>query len=203
MSNRSRVFVFSFIIALFALFGLTCGFAAYLHLQRPAPNTFRNENLEQAGNAAPAVRVAIVQKLQALQSGYTRRDLNAVNSFSDNLFSKDGDILILGTDSGEWVHGAPAARTFIKEDWHAWGDLRLECDRAAVWSSGNVAWMATLGSVHWNKQERPLRFTAVLSFEDDRWVFRQMHFQWADNDPSSSFLFHPGAYLRQLSEALR
>jgi hypothetical protein len=202
MSNRSRVFALSFIIAFFALFGLTCGFAAYLHLQHDALKQSRSPNFEQPGNASPTVRAAIVQKLHTFQNGYARRDPKAVDSFSDNLFSKDGDILILGTDSGEWIRGTPAAKTFIKEDWRAWGDLRLECDRAAVWSSGNVAWTTTVGLVHWNKRERPLRFTAILILEDGRWVFRQMHFQWDDDGPSANPFLHPRAWLSMLSGPL-
>lgn len=204
MSSRNKAFLL-LTAALFALGGFTFGFVACLHLKSTSPIAERKQELDPSGNAPPAVRVAIVEKLQTLQDGYTRRDPKILSLLTQNLFPKDGDVLILGTDGGvgEWVRGAPAARDFIAGDWRYWGRLQLDTDHAIVWSSGNAAWMATIGTVRWEKRERPIRFTAILTHEQDRWVFRQMHFQWDDDDPSTADLFRTSTYARLLSDALQ
>lgn len=165
-----------------ALTGFALGLAVRIH-KSGAPDVLRQQVLTRPGNASPAVRTAVVQTLRAFQRGYTERDPRKLDSFAQNIFPKDGDVLILGTDggAGEWVRGESNARQFIENDWRSWGDLRFDADQAIVWSSGDAAWLATIGSVHWEKRHRPLRFTAILTREDDRWVFRQMHFQWDDN----------------------
>jgi hypothetical protein len=121
------------------------------------------------------------------------------------LFPADGDLLILGTNGGvdEWARGASNASRFIAADWRGWGDVHLDVEHAIVWSSGDVAWLATIGDVRWHKSQRPLRFTAVLTREDKGWVFRQMHFQWDDNDPAKGDLLRPRTYLRLFSDVLR
>jgi hypothetical protein len=82
---------------------------------------------------------------------------------------------------------------FIKGDWQNWGDVRLVTDSSAVWSSGDTAWIATIGDVRWKDADRPIRFTAVLVRRGDRWLFRELHFQWDDPPPRFRDLFRPQA----------
>jgi hypothetical protein len=202
--TRSRALI-PLSVLLIANAGFAMGFVACLHLKGARPSPLREQELVQSGNAPPVVRTAIVEKLHALQEGYARRDPKQVESLTQSLFPQDGDVLILGTDGGvrEWVRGAPDARRFIEQDWRLWGDLHFDVDHAIVWSSGTAAWVATIGVVRWQRSERPVRFTAVLTRENDRWVFRQMHFQWDDNEPAASDLLRPQTYLNFLSDALR
>lgn len=204
MSNRSKLFFLS-AAALIALIGFWSGFNACLHLKTSSPDALREQNLELPGNASPVVRAAIVQQLRELQKDYAKRDPKTLDSLAQSLFPHDGDTLILGTDGGveEWVRGAPAAKSFIAGDWQYWGDLHFDSDRAIVWSSGDVAWIATVGVVRWTKRERPIRFTAILTWEEGHWVFRQMHFQWDDADPKIAELLRPSTYARLLSGAVR
>jgi hypothetical protein len=42
-----------------------------------------------------------------------------------------------------------------------------------------------------------------LTREDDRWVFRQMHFQWDDNQPDLGDLLRRRTYVSLLMDAFR
>jgi hypothetical protein len=119
------------------------------------------------------------------------------------LFLNEGDVLILGTDSGEWVRGYPAASEFIKGDWMNWGDFKFSVDNAAIWSYGDVAWVASTGSVHFKRSDRPVRFSAILTRNGNNWIFRQAQFQWDDRDPSVADILQPATYLRLIRLALR
>jgi hypothetical protein len=100
------------------------------------------------------------------------------------LFEKNDDILILGTDRSEWVRGYPAAAEFIRADWANWGDFRFAVDDSIICSSGDVAWVASVGAVRFNGVDRPVRFSAILTRHGDNWLFRQVHFQWEDRPAS-------------------
>lgn len=204
MSSRSKAF-FLATAALFSLGGFAFGFVACLHLKTSSPDTLRQQKLNQSGSASSEVRTAVVETLHTLQHGYAMRDPRQVDTFAQALFPRDGDVLILGTNGGvrEWVRGVPDAKRFIVGDWLYWGDVTFDTDHAAVWSSGDVAWLATIGTVRWKKDsERPIRLSAILTREDNRWVFRQMHFQYDDADPSTADLTQPGTYVRLLTEKL-
>ncbi len=179
------------------------GFTACLHLKSASPDSVRKQNLLAAGSAPAAVRSAVLQDLDALQSGYLKRDPGQIAALTANLFPSDGEILILGTDTGEWVRGSSDAGQFIAADWRYWGDLRLDVENAIVWSRGDVAWLATIGNVSFKNRIRPVRFTAVLTNENNRWVFRQMHFQWDDKDPVRRDLLRPQTYIRLLTRTPR
>ncbi len=188
-----------------ALTGFALGIAVHIHKSNSTPEVRREQVLRRPGNASPAVRTAVVRTLPTLQRGYAQRDPTKVATLAQDIFPKDGDVLILGTDggAGEWVRGTSSARQFIENDWRSWGDLRFDADQAIVWCSGDTAWLATIGSVHWEKSNRPLRFTAILTREEDRWVFRQMHFQWDDNQAALGDLLNRRNSAGLLIDALR
>lgn len=192
---RSKAVIFC-AVALLAIVSFFAGFVACLHLK-----STREQSLLSAGNAPAAVRSMVLQDLERLQDAYSRRDPAQLPSLMDAVFPRDGDILILGTDGGEWIRDSVHAGQFIAADWQYWGDLRMDVDHAAVWSSGDVAWLATIGTVRFGARLRPLRVTAILTREQNKWVFRQMHFQWDDKDAAKQDLLRPRSYVRLLEEA--
>jgi hypothetical protein len=100
----------------------------------------------------------------------------------EQLFPKEGDILVLGTDSGEWIEGYQRVRDFIANDWRYWGDVRLDVDNAMVSAEDDVAWLTTIGTVgSGSSPTRAIRFAAVLTRSDGRWLFRHIQFQWDDS----------------------
>lgn len=202
--TRKRVLLASAAVLL-AIGGFAFGFFACLY-SRSAPNPgLRERQLLQPGDAPASVRTGVLASLRAFQEGYVQRNPANLDSFMIRLFPTGGQVLILGTEGGaaEWVRGYPAAAQFIRDDWRDWGDFRFDVDRSIICSSGDVAWVATVGSVNFNGSKRPLRFSATLARSGDNWLFRQVQFQWDDQDPEASDVFHLRTYFRLARLALR
>jgi hypothetical protein len=90
--------------------------------------------------------------LQQFQDGYTRRQADQIEAFR-GLFVPEDDLEIIGTaavDPGddEWCLGADAASELFINDWSSWGDLVLDVADARIHVLGEVAWLATTGTVH-------------------------------------------------------
>jgi SnoaL-like domain len=164
-------------------FGLaTGGFLAGWHLsRRPVGFGHPVHYLIQRGNAQEPLRAEVIASIRAFQSGYTKRDPAMLPTFMEQLFPKDQDILVLGTDSGEWIEGYQRVGDFIAGDWRGWGDVRLDVDNAMVSADNDVAWVTTIGTVGTGSlPTRAIRFAAVLTRSNGRWLFRHIQFQWDD-----------------------
>ena len=190
-------------IPLFGLGAFTFGFVSSLHLKSAVSGNLREQYLLQTGDAPPPVRAEVLAALRDFQGGYIKRDPKELDSFMSRLFPKNDDILLLGTDAGEWARGYPAVAEFIRADWLNWGDFRFAVDQSIIWSSGDVAWIASVGAVHGQGSDRPLRFSAILTRKGNNWLFRQVHFQWDDRDPSPADLLRPRTHLKLVGLVLR
>ena len=168
--------------ALIALGLATGGFLTGWHLSRRPIGFGRPVHyLNYKGDAQEQVRTEVLVSLRAFQSGYTKRDPAIIAAFMDQLFPKESDILVLGTDSGEWVEGYQRVAEFIANDWRYFGDVRLDVDNAMISAENDVAWLTTIGSVgSGSLPPRVIRFAAVLTRSDGRWLFRHIQFQWDD-----------------------
>ena len=193
--TRKRI-LYALVIALFVLGAFTFGFVSSLHLKSAVSSDLRKQYLLQAGDTPLSVRAGVLAALTDFQEGYIKRDPKELDSFMNRLFPKNDDILLLGTDAGEWTRGYPAVGEFIRTDWREWGDFRFAVDDSIVWSSGEVAWIASVGAVHEHGSDRPLRFSAILTRNGNRWLFRQVHFQWDDRDPGAADLLRPSTHLK-------
>ena len=140
--------------------------------------------LYNKGTASDSVRAGVLDTLRKFQNGYRRRDLKHLDSFMESLFPHDQDTRAIGTGFNEWVTGYDSVTRFIRTDWRVWGNVQLAVEDSVVSSSGNVAWLATTGTVTFPDSSRPIRFTAVLTCQDSRWLFRQIQFQWDDQPVS-------------------
>ncbi len=84
----------------------------------------RDHYLYDVGNAAPEVRKEIEDQLELFQDGYTARDTSVIDSYMDQLFSKE-NVLILGTMPNEIYSGFAEATDLVQSDWLYWGDVRF------------------------------------------------------------------------------
>jgi len=203
LSLIAKRIVAALAVALLVFGGFASGFISCLHMRSAPSSEVRNAYLQHAGDASPSVRLGVLTALRAFQDGYAKRDPNNLDSFASRLIAKSDDVLIVGTDAGEWVHGYSATAAFIRADWQGWGDLRLEVDDSFICSSGDVAWVDSIGMVHFKGSDRPLRFSAILTRNGSDWLFREMHFQWDEHDPSSTDLLHPNTYLKLVGLAFK
>ena len=193
-ASYRRVLVgFAALLLAFSFFIL--GFIASRHAKTVVRSDVRKEYLAQPGDATPADRAGVLTALREFQQGYVKRDPKELDTLMNHLFLKDDDVLLQGTDSGEWVRGYSAVGEFIRSDWTGWGDFRFDVDDSIVWCTGDVAWIASVGSLRQHDSERPLRFSAVLTRQGNDWRFRQLHFQWDDSTPGSASPFSPRTYV--------
>jgi len=188
--------IWAVIVLLLVCGSFVLGFAARPRLKQATRNELHRQYLVQKGDAPPAVRTGVLDSLRAFQDGYTKRDPKELDAFMHHLFPENEDMLLTGTDQGEWARGYGAVGEFIKADWLNWGDLRLMVDDSIVWSTGDTAWLASIGVVRSGRSDRPLRFAAVLNQKDGHWVFRQLHFQWDEHEPRLSDLLNAGTSMR-------
>lgn len=147
----------------------------------------RDDFLYSRGNAPEDVRSEIVRQLNVFQDGYARRDTTLLTPFMEQLFSQQ-NVLVLGTMPNEILRNHERARALVSSDWRTWGDCTFLMDNAHISTSGNVAWVSTIGYVQFDLSRflvLPLRFSAVLVKETDAWRFQYMQFQF---DLDFSFL---------------
>ena len=181
--------------------GFAGGWLASRHLTAALPYAaLERLPLGDPGDAPPSVRAQILQALALLQDGYTRRDLKQLPDLMRRVFARDRDVVALGTDSSEWVSGYDKVEDFIRADWANWGDVRLAVDHARVASNNDTAWVATVGIVTFHTAYRAtsqsIRFTAVMSRVEDRWVFRQLEFARSADATSFFGLMRPETFGR-------
>lgn len=181
--------------AVISVAAFVIGFEACLHLKTAVPVSVLISYRSHKGDAPPQVRSEVLRTLQALQEGYTQRDPKNLDSFMHQLFPDTDDILLIGTDTGEWIRGRSDVREFVKGDWQGWGDVRIAVDDSSISALGDVAWTATIGNVQSGRLIRPIRLTTVLTRIEDRWLFRELHFQYDDRDPALSDLPRRGIHL--------
>lgn len=89
--------------------------------------------------------------LQKFQDGYDLRDVSLVSEFR-KLFVPEDELEVIGTGGiipgdDEWCLGPDAACKLVHSDWEGWGDLKLDVSDARVYTHGEVAWLATTGTV--------------------------------------------------------
>ena len=171
------------------LLGFLAGWETSRRLKIFANAETQKSYLRVPGDAVGPVRAEILGSLQEFQDGYSKRNPRELDAFINRLFPQDQDTRLLGTDEGEWKTGRDSIAELIRDDWIEWGDVRLDVKNAAVSSSGETAWLATTGKVVLPKSTRPIRFTAVLTRRDGRWLFRQVQFQWDERLRRFSDLF--------------
>jgi len=132
------------------------------------------------GNASPDARTEITQQLHKFQEGYSRRDTSQLEPFMEELFSRE-NTLVLGTMPNEMLIGPDKVSRLVLSDWQSWGDCTFLVDNAYISTSGDVAWLSTIGYVKFDMSRflvLPLRLSAVMVKENLDWKFQYMQFQF-------------------------
>jgi SnoaL-like protein len=171
---------------------LICGFvvgclASQWIVISPKVSTQHGYAIEK-GDAPASVRAEVLESLREFQAGYSRRDPKQLDDFMQHLFPKDQDTRVIGTDLREWINGYQSIARFIRSDWLDWGNLHLAVDDSVIDSSADVAWLATTGTLVTTRSSRSIRYAAVLTRREGRWLFRQIQFQWDERPVTLSDL---------------
>jgi hypothetical protein len=174
-SNRHYLIVFGCCLL---LVGFVVGWRASRRLTVSANTETQQSYLREKGDASSSIRAEVLTSLREFQDGYSKRDPQQLDVFMQRLFPKDQDTRVIGTDANEWRTGYDSIAQFIRDDWLEWEDVQLSLDDSVISSSGDSAWLATTGKIISQHSTRSIRFTAVLTRRDRRWLFRQIQFQW-------------------------
>jgi len=159
-----------------ALVILSRTFAIHHQEYQDDPSLF----LYDQGNASPEVRAAILEQLEYFQKGYDQRDTSILESYMEQLFSKE-NILILGTMPDEIYSGYVEAADLVSSDWLLWGDVDMLVKSANISGSDSVVWFSMIGHVVFDMSswlDLPLRVSGVMIQEDLGWKFQQLQFQF-------------------------
>jgi hypothetical protein len=95
--------------------------------------------------------LAVRETLNQFQEGYTRRSPEEIAEFK-RLFVPEDELEVIGTAAiepgdDEWRLGILDASSMIINDWNGWGDVVLDVADARIHTLGDVAWLATTGTV--------------------------------------------------------
>ena len=91
--------------------------------------------------------------------------------FLENFLSDQGDVLMIGTDSNEWLSEASIITAQLKSQ-----SVKLVPGNLVAYSEGSVGWMADDGKfVTPDGGEAPFRMTAVFHRVNDEWKLVQAH----------------------------
>jgi hypothetical protein len=115
---------------------------------------------------SPAARDALLRFYDA----FTAAVPGAMESF-DRVFTREDDLMIIGTAYHEWVEGRETGKT-------AWGaeGIGIEAGDPVAWEQDSVAWAADRPSFVMGETRLPIRILAVLLRENDDWKIVNAHF---------------------------
>jgi hypothetical protein len=89
----------------------------------------------------------------------------------DRVFTRDDDLLIVGSAFHEWVAGRETGKK-------AWGmeGVGLEAGNPVAWEAGDVAWAADRPAFVVGDARAPIRLSVVMLREDGAWKIQHGHF---------------------------
>jgi len=116
--------------------------------------------------------------------GYGNKDIDALLS----LFDSDPDVLVIGTGEDEKRTGLEEIRIQFERDFRLSERLTVDFENVAISQQDSVCWVAGDTNVYFIAEAKAmhvcLRFTAVLTQRDGKWLFVQTHFSVPFSDPS-------------------
>lgn len=142
------------------------------------------------GNISAQERVNVLRTLQALQDGYTKRDVSIIDHFVDETFSNN-DVLILGTQPAEFDFGKEGAKRLLYTDWKYWGNITFYLDKVHLDQYEDTVYMAMGGESHIDvsKITIPLRITGLLVKENSRWLISKLQCNYEINTIFTRFIW--------------
>jgi uncharacterized protein (TIGR02246 family) len=134
--------------------------------------------------ATPQTGDEIQLVLDQFSAGYGKKDIDALLS----LFDTDPNVLVIGTGEDEKRTGQEEIRIQFERDFCQSEKLTVEFENVAISEQDGVCWVAGDTNVYLSAEGRAmhvyLRFTAVLTRKDGKWLFVQTHFSVPFSQPA-------------------
>jgi len=136
----------------------------------------------QATQKTVAEIQAVLDKFCA---GYGSKDIDALLS----LFDSNPDVLVIGTGEDEKRTGLTEIRIQFERDFCQSERLTVDFENIVISQQDSVCWIAGDTNVYFTAEGKAmhvlLRFTAVLTCHDEKWLFVQTHFSVPYSDPAA------------------
>jgi ketosteroid isomerase-like protein len=120
--------------------------------------------------------------LDKFREGYGKKDVDTLLS----LFDPGPNVLVIGTGEDEKRSGLAEIKIQFERDFCQSDQLTVEFKNVSVSQQESVCWIAADTNVYFSVQGQAmhvfLRFTAVLTHRDDKWLFVQTHFSLPFSD---------------------
>lgn len=104
----------------------------------------------------------IKQKIEAFEAGYVSRDVDKLDEFMDEMFTKNGGCFVLGIGDEEVCLGINEVREMVKGDWEYWGQLGLDKESLLVTTDGTSAYFTLNGTSIYSFQDSEERYERYL-----------------------------------------
>ncbi|WBW94927.1 hypothetical protein [Oceanirhabdus sp. W0125-5] len=119
----------------------------------------------------------IMEVLYKFQKGYTERNLKNAEAYTEELFTRDADLRVMGTSPGEVCLGFDEVKELIEGDWEYWGDVCCDLNNPIIMNLGeDIAFVALKGSV-----KLELNFDIEKLESHKEFIFDQINFDNLDS----------------------
>lgn len=96
--------------------------------------------------------IEVIEILKRIQKGYDDRNIDEVENFVEDVFTKKDGIVFLGTDLGQWAEDHKGISEIIKKQWttndETFGKVDFNFEEADVFESGEILFVASKGTVN-------------------------------------------------------
>lgn len=128
----------------------------------------KKQNVDlKKGKAPEEIQVEVKRVLERFQKGYTERNLESIDEYMDDLFTKDEDLTVVGTGDDEWCIGFDEVKELVEMDWKYWGDVTIDIEGSMISSYGNVAWVTTEGMLNKNISKEEFYNNYIEGIKED------------------------------------
>lgn len=110
-------------------------------------------------------RNQVLEVIDKLQKGYLDRDIDGVDLFIEEVFTREPDMTILGTSTDEFCIEVDGIKELLVGDWEGWGDVALNRDSLQLINNDDYICFFTQGTVNYSfehSKERDIRYVDYL-----------------------------------------
>ena len=111
-TGKAKFFKWSAAVGLIGV-GFVSGWIAQTKLRFLGEAIVEASVIAKHGDASSNTREQVLESMHKFQAGYADRDPRQIDPFMQRLFPREGEVLLLGTESEEWIHGYDEVKKII------------------------------------------------------------------------------------------
>ena len=91
--------------------------------------------------------------LSKFQEGYSKRDLDNIDNYMNELFANNSAVLAIGKSRREWCFGVDYVKKLVSSDWQFWGNLAVDVEHTHINVNEETAWFISDCTLTWHTPE--------------------------------------------------